>query len=256
MPEISSKVSQLGSAVFERLMVVSGEHRALNFMHSIVPSLSPRSFAHGRLCDSDGCFLVTDFLERCSEGSGRKPFLTLAHKLALLHKEAAPIPGGYDRPVYGFPATTVCGPTLQPNSFHETWKAFFIENRLRPILRACEANHGNDDELKYWIDKTIAQVVPALLEEGHLGGGDGILPSIVHGNLWYGNKLRGRIAGQGGIEDVIFDPSACFAHSEFELGIMKLFGGFGAGFFQEYHKMLPKTKPREEYNDRIELYIL
>lgn len=226
-------------------------------MQSIIPSLSPKSLAYGRLSDSAGYFLVTDFLERSSESGGQSSALTLAQKLTLLHKEVAPIPAGYDKPVYGFPVATMCGSTLQPNSFRESWKIFFIENRLRPIYQACEINQGNDDELRYWIEKTIEQVVPALLEDGHLGGEDGILPIVVHGNLWYGNKMKGRISGEGGaVEDLIFDPSACFTHSEFELGIMKLFGGFGAGFFQEYHKLLPKTEPREEYDDRIELYIL
>lgn len=209
-------------------MSTIGEHRALNIMQSIVPSLCPRSFAHGRLSDSAGCFLVTGFLERRPEHGGRSSSLTLAQKLALMHKEVAPIPTGYNRPVYGFPAVTVCGPTSQPNSFHESWMTFFIENRLRSIHQACEMNQGHDDELRYWIEKTIEQVVPALLADGHLGGQDGISPVTVHGNLWYGNKMRGRIGGRGAVEDMIFDPSACFAHSEFELGIMKLFGGFGA----------------------------
>jgi len=35
-----------------------------------------------------------------------------------------------------------------------------------------------------------------------------------------------------------------------------MFGGFGKGFFDEYHKLVPKTEPKEEYEDRVSLYEL
>jgi protein-ribulosamine 3-kinase len=37
---------------------------------------------------------------------------------------------------------------------------------------------------------------------------------------------------------------------------MRLFGGFGADFFAEYHKIVPKSVPVEDYEDRINLYII
>lgn len=57
-------------------------------------------------------------------------------------------------------------------------------------------------------------------------------------------------------EDVVYDSSACYAHSEFELGIMKMFGGFGGSFLKEYHQLVPKTEPIDEYEDRVALYEL
>jgi fructosamine-3-kinase len=35
---------------------------------------------------------------------------------------------------------------------------------------------------------------------------------------------------------------------------MRIFGGFPAGFFDEYHRLVPKTEPIHEYEDRIQLY--
>jgi fructosamine-3-kinase len=58
------------------------------------------------------------------------------------------------------------------------------------------------------------------------------------------------------VQDVIYDSSACYAHNEYELGIMKMFGGFGSGFLKEYHDICPKSEPVEEYDDRIALYEL
>lgn len=37
---------------------------------------------------------------------------------------------------------------------------------------------------------------------------------------------------------------------------MKMFGGFGPAFWKEYHSIIPKAEPKEEYEDRVELYEL
>ena len=61
----------------------------------------------------------------------------------------------------------------------------------------------------------------------------------------------GRIGGKGGVEEVVFDPSSTYAHNEFELGIMRMFGGFSGNFMREYHAIVPKTEPVAEYEDRV-----
>lgn len=66
---------------------------------------------------------------------------------------------------------------------------------------------------------------------------------------------RGSI-GDGPVEEVVFDSSAAWAHSEFEFGIMGMFGGFGASFNKEYWKYKPKDEPVEEWEDRVQLYEL
>lgn len=198
--------------------------------------------------------MITEFLDRNPLNPPPSGPVSFARKLATLRSTPAPIPEGHEKAMYGFPATTICGPTSQPNGYQLSWAKFFTENRLRSIQRACEINQGFDDELNYWIVKTIDCAVPALLADGHLGGSDGITPVVVHGNLWQCNKMSGMIDGRTGIEDVIFDPSASYSHSEFEIGIMRLFGGFPAIFWQEYHRYLPKTEPRSEYEDRFMLY--
>ena len=54
----------------------------------------------------------------------------------------------------------------------------------------------------------------------------------------------------------MFDPSSSWSHSEFEFGIMKMFGGFGRSFEREYHEIKPKDEPMDEYDDRVLLYEL
>lgn len=35
-----------------------------------------------------------------------------------------------------------------------------------------------------------------------------------------------------------------------------MFGGFNSAYFSAYHKMIPKSPPVDEYDDRVELYTL
>lgn len=48
-------------------------------------------------------------------------------------------------------------------------------------------------------------------------------------------RHRGRVENKSVIEDVAFDTSCCSAHSEYKLGLMRMFSGFSAGFFIKYH---------------------
>ena len=237
-----------------------GEHASLNAIYNAVPSLCPTSFATSLLEDCTGAFLVTDFLDlnplSSSSSTGKGSGLSLAAKLAKLHTTPAPRPEGFSKPVFGFPVTTCCGDTAQPNDYRESWAEFYAENRLLAILEKCERTNGKDNELRFMIEHTAGYIVPKLLGDKHLNNGKGITPVVIHGDLWSGNKGKGRIGNQEAIEDVVFDPSACYAHSESELGIMKMFGGFGGNFMEEYHRICPKTEPVEEYEDRISLYEL
>ena len=124
------------------------------------------------------------------------------------------------------------------------------------MFELVEKNHGADRELTSLFKQIEREVVPRLLGNGHLGGKKGVQPALVHGDLWSGNKIRGVVGGRGGIEDVVFDAGSSYAHSEYELGIMKMFDGFPSGFYQEYHRLIPKTAPKNEYDGRLALYQL
>jgi protein-ribulosamine 3-kinase len=226
----------------------------------VVPSLCPQSFGCGQFASSPSkFFLVTDFLDLSSRGtfSAEKNIPSLAAKLAQLHTTQAPVPNGYSEPQFGFPVTTCCGDTPQDNSYRKSWADFYANNRLRFILKRSEISNGKGGELHELVESTAKIVVPRLIGDGHLTNkGHAITPVVVHGDLWSGNASKGRIGGQGPVQDVIYDSSACYAHNEYELGIMKMFGGFGSGFLKEYHDICPKSEPVEEYDDRIALYEL
>ncbi len=124
-------------------------------------------------------------------------------------------------------------------------------------MRAGEQKHGQDSELRLLVENIASKVVPRLLADGHLTAPSGgkIEPVVVHGDLWSGNHGKGRI-GDGGVEEVVFDPAASWSNSEFEFGIMRMFGGFGGSFEREYWKEKPRDERVEEWEDRVALYEL
>ncbi|KKA27220.1 hypothetical protein TD95_003332 [Thielaviopsis punctulata] len=226
-----------------------GEHYSLNAIASIVPTLCPRSLAYGPLRCYPGFFIVTDFMYM--DGSIYPSGMTLAQKLATLHTTPAPLPYGGSSPAYGFPVTTCCGSTEQVNDWRYSWSDFFAECRLHAIANQLRSKGCEEPNLCDAIDAIAVKVVPRLLGEQTLKG---VYPVVVHGDLWSGNCGQGILHGQA--EEVVFDPAGLYAHSEYDLGIMKMFGGVGADFWQEYHQIVPKHEPQEEYEDRIQLYKL
>lgn len=238
----------------EAEVMFAGEHESLNAIYNAVPNFCPRSHGHGPLRDSPGkFFLATDFLDLRSSGRPAGSGLSLAQKLARLHTTPAPTPEGHDRPVFGFPVPTCCGPTRQDNSWRDTWAGFYADNRIRAIGRECVRSNGHDGEFEGAVEAVAGRVVPRLVGDGTVKG---ITPVVVHGDLWSGNHGVGVIAGQGGTEEVVFDSSAVYGHSEYELGVMRMFGGFGSSFWREYEKLVPKAEPKDEWEDRVALYEL
>ncbi|KAL2007663.1 hypothetical protein VTN00DRAFT_7645 [Thermoascus crustaceus] len=259
------KTSSDGKAAEE---MFRGEFESLNAIAGIVPGFCPRALAWGPLDEGGGgrtWFLATEFLEL---GGGGRSGSSLAKRLGKLHSTPAPPDPATGKRMFGFPVPTFCGDTKQPNRFRESWAEFYANERLMTILAESEKRNGKDPALRDLVEKTASSVVPALLADDHLGydkngNGEGIVPVVVHGDLWSGNASRGRIVGSGrkedeaeAVGDVVYDPSACYAHNEYELGIMKMFGGFGSSFFNEYHRIVPKTEPVDEYEDRVRLYEL
>ncbi|PNP59343.1 hypothetical protein THARTR1_00833 [Trichoderma harzianum] len=222
-------------------VMFQGEHASLNAIHDAVPNFCPKSYCHGPMQHSNKYFLATDFIHlgySASEGSG----ISFSAKLAKLHTTPAPIPEGFDGPVFGFPVPTCCGDTEQDNSWRASWADFYADNRLRFIMRRIVENHGPDDQAADMVEKIASRVVPRLIGDDRIT----ITPVVIHGDLWSGNHSAGQIAGNGGREEVVFDPSCVYGHSEYELGIMRMFGGYGGSFWSEYEKLVPRAEPKEE----------
>ena len=212
-------------------------------------------------------FLITDFIQPISAPSFA-PDQRLAYKLAKLHSTPAPVNGGKTP---GFPVTTYCGSTPQPNvpvpSSREgagQWAGFFSKRRLGAIAAKCPQSGGEFGAL---VRRMCEEVVPDVMEEEE----EEEMMVVVHGDLWAGNFTAGRVeriwggeADSTGKRNVarevidgewVFDPSvreppllvpcigrykiltthqACYAPATYDHGIMNLFGGFSRTFWNGY----------------------
>ena len=154
----------------------------------------------------------------------------LGTALAALHAAGARAFGREDR--------RSTGSRGLPNEPCASWAEFYRENRLLPLARlAREAN--------VLPSNVIAQLerVASRLED--LGAADEP-PARLHGDLWAGNRLvdtRGR--------SWLIDPAAHGGHREFDLAMMRLFGGFGARCFSAYEEVSPLAAG---WQDRIALH--
>jgi len=74
-----------------------------------------------------------------------------------------------------------------------------------------------------------------------------IVPALLHGDLWGGN------VAEDDSGPIIFDPASFYGHSEYELAIAGMFGGFSSSFYSAYHSKIPKAAGSEK---RLKLYQL
>lgn len=154
----------------------------------------------------------------------------LGRSLAALHASGAPCFGREDRRTTGSRAL--------PNEPCPTWAEFFGTQRLLPLARLARDGNALPDEAIAGLERLA----------GRLGevGDPAEPPARLHGDLWAGNRL---VDQQG--RSWLIDPAAHGGHREFDLAMMRLFGGFGRDAFAAYHEVHPLAAGWEE---RIELH--
>ena len=140
---------------------------------------------------------------------------------------------------YGWYRDNTIGLTLQHNNRSDDWVSFFREHRLGFQLRLAAENgfagelQGRGAQLLKRMPVYFEAVKPAA--------------SLLHGDLWGGNW------GCVGGNPVIFDPAVYYGDRETDLAMTRLFGGFGAAFYDAYESSWPLP---EGYQERQHLYQL
>lgn len=152
--------------------------------------------------------------------------------LAQLHRATAPTFGREDR------RTT--GSRGLPNEPSSTWAEFYATQRLGPLARLARDARALPSDAIAGLER-LAE--PRRLEQ--LGGADEP-PARLHGDLWAGNRLVGRDG-----RSWLIDPAAHGGHREFDLAMMRLFGGFGDDCFAAYAELHPLA---EGWAERVPLH--
>ena len=163
--------------------------------------------------------LVLEWIDEGRRSSGTEA--ALGAGLAALHHQPQPHFGGLDGDESGYLGSVEVD--LTPTS---SWPEFYLERRIRPLARRAVDESQLPAEALRLVDSLAPRV-------GELCGPDEP-PSLVHGDLWAGNRL----VSQDGANWLI-DPAAHYAHREFDLAMMALFGGFGREAFTSYDDAYP-----------------
>ena len=161
-------------------------------------------------------YLVLEWIDEGRAGPSTEH--DLGHALGHLHQAGAPCFGRDDRRTTGSRAL--------PNDPCDTWVEFYAERRLRPLARLAAASAALPEA-------TIAQLDGVAARLDRFGVPDEP-PARLHGDLWAGNRLVDT-AGR----NWLIDPAAHGGHREFDLAMMRLFGGFGAACFAAYEDVAP-----------------
>ncbi len=165
-------------------------------------------------------------------GRGGADEAAFGRDLAALHRAGAEAFGRADGRTTGSQAL--------PNEPCVSWVEFFAERRLLPLARMAADRGALPGRLVSELED-VAGRLEAL-------GGPAEPPARLHGDLWAGNRM---VDAEG--RSWLIDPASHGGHREFDLAMMRLFGGFGEPAFRAYDEVFPLA---DGWQDRIGLHQL
>ncbi|WP_248723909.1 fructosamine kinase family protein [Seonamhaeicola sp. ML3] len=177
----------------------------------------------------NSAFLLMEFVE--SKSPTAQDFKALGKQLAALHQCTSES--------FGLDTNNFIGSLTQSNNQHESWTDFYIDERLIPQLDLAKSK-GLLNAKEIPLTSAMKDALQTLFQN--------IKPSLLHGDLWSGNYL---IASNG--TPYLIDPAVYYGHSEIDIAMTKLFGGFSNHFYEAYFDTMP---PDDYTNQRIEIYQL
>jgi len=204
----------------------------------------PRVGAYG-----PGAFMLLEWFDLAPFGAQRKGAQRkLAEMLSELHTSHKCVDVHQGR--FGFPTSNYLALSPMDNTWGNSWTVFFAR-RLAKQVGDC------------FRDKTYGRAPLSIDEDGQLKeialrivrGMDvffediQVTPSLLHGDLWIGN-----VGATKNDEPVIFDPACFYGHSEFDLALPRMFGGYNDEFWNSYFEKVPKQPGFDERAKVYELY--
>lgn len=158
--------------------------------------------------------LVLEWIDE--DDGGRADDAAFGRALAELHRAGAPCFGREDR--------RSTGSRGLPNEPSGSWAEFFATQRLVPIAGLIADA----------VDDRLAARLVSVAERIDELAGPPESPARLHGDLWAGNRLVDRHG-----HSWLIDPACFGGHREFDLAMMRLFGGFGDDAFGAYAEVHP-----------------
>lgn len=175
-------------------------------------------------------------MTQISSVSPSKEHMALLGKgLAKLHQQR------FEQAGYG--EDNYIGLNPQKNDWSNNWGKFFVEQRLGfqvELIKNSAVKSSFSSILKEHKNKL----------EAFLNHTTDFM-SLVHGDLWSGNAMFSREAGQPRVW--LIDSAVYYGDREVDLAMTEMFGGFSAEFYSAYDAILPRNP---EYPTKKVIYNL
>lgn len=169
-------------------------------------------------------FLVLEWIDE--GGRAATDEVAFGRALAALHRAGMPC--------FGRPDRRTTGSRGLPNEPCETWAEMYATQRMAPLARLARDGRALPEAAIAGLERLDADRLAEV-------GGPPEPPARLHGDLWAGNRIVDR---QG--RSWLIDPAAHGGHREFDLAMMRLFGGFGPACFAAYAEAHPLAHGWEE----------
>ncbi|MFK7893340.1 MAG: fructosamine kinase family protein [Granulosicoccus sp.] len=171
-----------------------------------------------------------------AEGSGanRQPAgeAEFGRQLAKMHQASCRYYGRVDQ--------RSTGSLGLPNKPCQSWSEFYASQRLIPLLEIASAQRALPTHILQSVEKLVYRLDQFAVNDDK--------PSRLHGDLWAGNRL---LDASG--RSWVIDPACHGGSREFDLAMMRLFGGFDASCHAAYQEMWPLA---DGWRERIQLHQL
>ncbi|KAH7393136.1 Fructosamine kinase-domain-containing protein [Cadophora sp. MPI-SDFR-AT-0126] len=219
-----------------------GEFESMQAIYAILPEYVPKPIAHGTYAsDPKLHFFLMALVDMTNEVAEVE---TLPKLIADMH-----IKGTSPNGKYGFHVPTNEGALQQPNTWADSWEAFFTD-LFKRLFNFEQEIHGENEEMQSLYKDMIDKVIPRLLRPLETGGNE-IKPALIHADLWDGNTTTDAVTGN----PIIFDASSCYGHSEFEIAAWTPpRHRLSRPYIREYLKYVQRSEPKEDFEDRLVLY--
>lgn len=184
---------------------------------------------HGCARTDSGAALLMEYIQPANGSNSSRE--SLGRGLALMHRTTSS--------TFGWHRDNFIGSLPQKNTRELNWAVFFTRHRLMAQFeKALSLGLLNAREVPH--EDHMIQRITALMPE--------LKPALLHGDLWGGNYIISKTDFP-----YLIDPSVYFGHSEVDLAMSRLFGGFPAHFYDAYFEISP---PQPGYEERVTLYQL
>jgi fructosamine-3-kinase len=222
----------------------------------------PKPIAYGNDESGSRTFVIFEYLSFAAPSQSQ---YTLGQELAQLHLQSIRSnPNPSSSQLYGFHVHNTIGATFQPNlPWYDNWTDFYINLRLNHMLQLTNNVGMSADD----IDALRTKVREVLQQHTT------VQPSLVHGDLWGGNKgfcYNDTISSSssessnsdettksqkhGVVVPCIFDPASYYGDREVDIAMTYVFGGFTTDFYRGYDSIFPLASGHESRRIIYNLY--